>query len=197
MGFWTRDETELLITISAGAPHDAMAETNWAYYATRLERCAGFATTVDQTVTRKSGTGRFIRGSVDLGVYNWLWLRRQMTTEAQERFDAEAAELTFTSEAVDYSPDAGERQTVFLVERCEPYWITIETDAAIWLQRLGDHPYAVCVSEQHDRKGDWVGRKFRFPRHLLTIRKSKPTHEITDERREELRAQLARARKAA
>jgi hypothetical protein len=204
MAFWTRQETELHIGFTGAEPSVASVVTNWPYYITRLQRCEGFEPRSEYTPAEG---GKELRGDINLREANFLWLRRHIQSDrGLARFQEERAQLPGTPVVSDtaYHPDSGERATLIAGYADDPYWLTIDTDMANWITRLDRNPFAVCVSESRYRDAENIqgrpyGRIYKFPRALLTIRRTRPRgRDLTDEERQELRERMhaMRARRA-
>ena len=193
MGFWNRNETEVHLSIAADEPARIGVYTNWPYYLTRFERCQGFTLTEHSEPVEG---GRMISGTLDVSEFPYLWLRKAFGSERAERaYWRLRADLPTTPESVDsnYKVGVHERETLFIGVASEPYWLRVETDAAIWLRRLDKHPFAVCLHETvYAAEGSQpraCNRVYLLPRSLMTIRAHRPQY--TEEHREELRARLA------
>lgn len=161
-----------------------------------MERCSGF--TLGKAYEGKEG-GRLITGSIDLSLYNYLWLRAGFGSERGERAYWQERELLVaepTRVNTEFRLAAHERETHFMAVAAEPYWLSIETDAAVWQRRLRAHSYAVLIGEQlyrDDAENSY--QHYMFPRSLLTIRRARPQY--TEEYRQQLRERLQAARPAA
>lgn len=194
MGYFKKAELELFISIPSSSPHEALVYATWPYYVERIKRCEGF--TVQEDWRAPEG-GEALTGILDLGDYNYLWLRKSFGSEqAEEEFQARRAELPQqpARQIINYRVEPHERETCFHAEAVDPYWVRVMTDMAVWLKRLEAHPYAVCVEETRSRAEDtYCLRDYRLPRKLLTLRRARPRY--SEEYREALRQRLARVRR--
>lgn len=193
MSFWKKAEMELLLALSSDDPNTVSAYTNWSFYASRLERCEGFAAQEDW---RPEGGGRLLRGEIDIREFNYIWLRKHMGSDAAEsRFWAERAKLASgDDEVAAFEPirslakiGPGEKETVIHAEMINPYWLKITTDMAHWSRRLDEHPYAVPVAEVL-YADDSRQASFLLPRKLLTIRSRRP--QLSEEQKDRLRERI-------
>jgi hypothetical protein len=180
------------LSIDAAEPARIGVYTNWPYYLTRFERCQGFTLI---TASNPQEGGREINGVLDVSEFNYLWLRKTFGSERAERAYWQARKLLPKKpERIDsdYRVGANERETLFVATADEPYWLTIETDAATWLRRLQAHPYAVCVHEtayaQEGANARTFNCSYRLPRALLTIRAHRPQY--SEEHLQKLRERL-------
>jgi len=188
---WTRDELELHLSITTENPSQVSVYTNWPYYVTRVENCEGFQ---EESAYEMSG-GKAVSGIIDVSEYQYLWLRKSFGSERsdhaywQKRMELPQEPVKETS---NYRAEPHERETHFMLVAADPYWFSIETDAAVWQRRLDKHPYAVCIldmayaSSSADEGQSY--KKYLLPRSLLTIRKARPKY--SEEHREQLRQRV-------
>jgi hypothetical protein len=195
MGSWLRSERELLITYRSDDPRRPTIRTNWPFYVTRLERSEGFQLTA---AYGQDPADRDIEGVMDLRQFNYLHLRSRLEGRALQEFERRRGELPYQPQITDSDYRVGpyERETVFCAVKDDPYWMTVDTDMAVWQRRLDRNPYAVLVEITRYAGGDGEAherRVYKFPRRLLTVRRNRPRH--SEEHRAKLRERLLTARR--
>jgi len=195
-------ETELLITASSQAPNLMSVRTNWKRYVNRLAQCEGFE---EQYRFAPDEGAVEVFGTIDQADYTFLHFRQRMTDKQRAQWEAERAKLPEpVSTPTEYRPAAYERELLIHGEILNGYWLTLQTDMAVWIRRMEHNPFAVLVAEQlyraareDDDHGDDEDltdrhRTYMIPRQLLTIRRNRP--QLSDERKQELSERMAALR---
>jgi hypothetical protein len=128
-----------------------------------------------------------------------LYLRRQLSDKQQPGFDQLREQLGEPNVArTQFRPDAGERETLLRACAEDPATLLMQTDSAVWLRRLADHPFAVLTGElfysDHTDEQESVQRTFLLPRGLLSIRRNRPRY--SEEHLRRLSDRMSRIRAA-
>jgi len=202
MGYWSRIETELLINAASQEPNLMSVRTNWARYVNRLDQCEAFQ---EQGRFEPQQGGVEVHGTIDQSEYTFLHFRQHMTDEQQAQWETEKAKLPeLVSTPTEYRPAAYERELLIHGEITDGYWLTVQTDMAVWIRRMERNPFAVLVAEQlyrAAREDDEPGededltdrhRTYMIPRQLLTIRRNRP--QLSEERKQELSKRMSALR---
>lgn len=169
MPFWTEQETELLIAISESSPNMATIATNWGLYKSDLERCPAFA--LNETKTN----GEVI-GDLDLSTDPLMFFDSFPSAKDREIFNERASEIAeprFETSA--FRPAPGERETLISACADNPYWLRIDTDMPVWMERLDQHPFALLLRASEYTSGNEPpvlgGRAYLMPRSLLAFKR--------------------------
>lgn len=190
MGYWSRDETELIINIEGREPGTALVYTNWSIYANKLRDCQGYS----EGGAWQSPDGKWqIDGKVSIAPFKYIHLRSDLAASKHDEFKQRAAKLPEAKhEESLFRLGTGERETLIVACQDDPFWISICTDMLPWLQRLEKHQWACLVEEVHyagaEDGGSAIQRTYLLPRALLQIRKVRPR--VTEERRQALISRL-------